>query len=59
MTRTRPITIVLFAVIGAAAGWLLEIGLVAMISPTAVPPLTFALALVVIRLRSRSATAAG
>lgn len=48
MTRTRPITVVLFAVLGAAAGWLLEVALVAMGSPAVVPPVTFALALVVI-----------
>jgi 4-hydroxybenzoate polyprenyltransferase len=48
VTRTRPITLVLFAVVGAAAGWLLQVALVAMGSPAAVPSPTLALALLVI-----------
>jgi hypothetical protein len=48
VTRTRPITIVLFAVFGAAAAWLLEIALSAAGMPIAVPPYTLALALAVI-----------
>jgi 4-hydroxybenzoate polyprenyltransferase len=48
VTRTRPTTVVLFVVVGAAAGWLLQVALVAMGSPAAVPPATFALVLIVI-----------
>jgi hypothetical protein len=48
VTRTHPTTLVLFAVVGAAAGWLLEIALVANGAAVAVPPLTLALALAVI-----------
>jgi hypothetical protein len=48
MTRTRPTTLAIFAIFGAAAGWLLEIGLVAMGSPMFVPPLSLALSLGII-----------
>jgi len=46
--RTKPVTLVLFAVFGAAAAWLLEIALIAAGQPAAVPPTTLALALAVI-----------
>jgi hypothetical protein len=40
MTRTRPTTLLLFAIVGATAGWLLEIALVAMGATVIVPPLS-------------------
>lgn len=45
MTRTRPSHLVLLALIGAALGWLLEFGLVAMGRAVAIPPVTLAVAL--------------
>lgn len=48
MTRTSPITLVLFGVFGAAAGWLLEVAIVASGSPVLVPPVTLAVALGII-----------
>ena len=48
MTRTGPATIALFAIFGGAAGWLLEIGLVAMGLPSVVPPVSLAVALAII-----------
>jgi hypothetical protein len=46
--RTRPVSLVLFAAVGAALVWLLEIGLITAGRPAAVPPVTLALALGVI-----------
>ena len=40
MTRTRPSTLVVLGVIGAALGWLLEFGLVALGRAVAIPPVT-------------------
>ncbi len=48
MTRTRPITMIVFAVFGGAAGWLLEVALSATGSPSIVPPYTLAIALAAI-----------
>jgi hypothetical protein len=48
VTRTRPILLVLYAVFGGAAGWLLEISLSAMGSPVVMLPYTLAVALVII-----------
>ncbi|PRY67433.1 uncharacterized protein DUF3180 [Glaciihabitans tibetensis] len=48
MKRTRPLPLVLFAAVGGAAVWLLEIALLAAGRPAAVPPTTLALALAVI-----------
>jgi hypothetical protein len=46
--RTRPVSLVLFAAIGGALVWLVEIALIASGRPVAVPPGTLALALGVI-----------
>jgi hypothetical protein len=46
--RTRPVSLVLFAAIGGALVWLIEIALIASGRPVAVPPGTLALALGVI-----------
>jgi hypothetical protein len=48
MKRTRPVSLVLFAAIGGALVWLVEIALIASGRPVAVPPGTLALALGVI-----------
>lgn len=48
MTRTRPITLVLFAVLGGAAAWLLEVALAANGQPIVIPPISLALVLAVI-----------
>jgi hypothetical protein len=48
VTRTRPVTLILFAVFGGAGAWLLEVALIAAGQPAAVPPTTLALALAVI-----------
>ena len=48
MTRTRPLLLILYAVFGGAAGWLLEIALTASGAPAAVLPYTLAVALIVI-----------
>ncbi len=48
MKKTRPFTIAMVAVIGAAVGWLLEIALVSGGRSMVVPPLTFAAVLIVI-----------
>ncbi len=48
MTRTKPSTLVLLAVLGGAAGWLFELALVAMGQPQLVPPVTFSVALALI-----------
>jgi hypothetical protein len=48
MKRTRPVSLVLFAAIGGALVWLIEIALIASGRPVAVPPGTLALALGVI-----------
>ena len=48
MTRTRPSTLVVLGVIGAALGWLLEFGLVALGRAVAIPPVTLGAALGVI-----------
>jgi hypothetical protein len=48
VTRTRPITLILWGVFGAAAGWLLELALVATGSPQVIPPITLGLVLAVI-----------
>jgi hypothetical protein len=45
VTRTRPITILTFAVLGAAAAWLLEIALIATGQTIVMPPVTFAIVL--------------
>jgi Protein of unknown function (DUF3180) len=46
--RTRPLALVLFAVVGAGAGWLLEVILTAFGSAAASAPFTLALSLAVI-----------
>jgi hypothetical protein len=46
--RTRPSSLVLLAVVGAIVGWVLEVTVVAVGDPIAVPPFTLALALAVI-----------
>jgi hypothetical protein len=48
MTRTRPLTLILFAVLGGAATWLIEVALISSGRPAVVPPVTLALALGVI-----------
>lgn len=48
MTRTRPVLLVLYAIFGGAVGWMLETALAASGAPTAVPPITLALALALI-----------
>jgi hypothetical protein len=48
VTRTRPLTLILFAVLGGAATWLLEVALIANGRPAVVPPVTLALTLGVI-----------
>ena len=48
MRRTSPLNLVLLAVGGAAAAWLIETALVSSGRPAAVPPLTLAIALLVI-----------
>jgi hypothetical protein len=48
VTRTRPSVLLLLAMIGAVAGWFLEIGLVASGRPSFVPPVTLAAALALI-----------
>jgi len=46
--RTRPVLLVLFAVVGGGAGWLLQIILAAVGTAAASPPFTFGLSLAVI-----------
>jgi hypothetical protein len=48
VTRTRPLTLILFAVLGGAATWLIEVALISSGRPAVVPPVTLALALGVI-----------
>lgn len=48
MTRTRPSLLILLAILGAGAGWLLETALVAGGRATFVPPVTLAAALALI-----------
>ena len=48
MTRTRPLTLILFAVLGGAATWLIEVALISGGRPAVVPPVTLALTLGVI-----------
>ncbi|HMH58758.1 MAG TPA: DUF3180 domain-containing protein [Galbitalea sp.] len=48
MKRTRPVLLVLFAVVGGGAGWLLQIILAAVGTAAASPPFTFGLSLAVI-----------
>jgi hypothetical protein len=48
VTRTRPVTLILFAVVGGALAWLLEVALIASGQAAVVPPTTLALALAVI-----------
>jgi hypothetical protein len=48
VTRTRPSSLVVLALIGAAVGWLLEFGLVALGRAVAIPPVTLGAALGVI-----------
>ena len=45
MTRTRPLILVLLAILGGAAGWFLEVALVASGSAILVPPYTLAIVL--------------
>jgi hypothetical protein len=48
VTRTRPVLLLLYAIFGGALGWMLESALSAAGAPTAVPPITLALALALI-----------
>ncbi len=48
MTRTRPLTLLLFAALGGGGAWLLEIALVTSGATVAVPPVTLAIALALI-----------
>jgi hypothetical protein len=48
VTRTSPVSLILFAVFGAAGGWLVEVALIASGRAATVPPVTLALALAVI-----------
>ena len=48
MTRTRPVSLIVLAVIGAAATWLLEVALAAGGRAVVIPPFTLAAALVLI-----------
>lgn len=50
MRRTGLTTLIVFAAIGGAAGWLMEIALVATGSPIVEPPASFAFALAVLGL---------
>lgn len=48
MTRTRPLHLVVLAVVGAALLWLIEVGLAASGRAVVLPPLTLAVALLLI-----------
>ena len=48
MTRTKPLHLVLLALLGGGAGWLLETALVASGRAAVIPPVTLAVALVLI-----------
>ncbi|MDP3208625.1 MAG: DUF3180 domain-containing protein, partial [Rhodoglobus sp.] len=48
MTRTNPLHLVVLAVLGAVAAWLLETGLAASGRAVLIPPVTLAIALVLI-----------
>ncbi len=48
MTRTRPVTLVLLAVLGGGLTWLLETGLAASGRAILIPPLTYGVALLAI-----------
>ncbi len=48
MKKTHPLTIVAFVVVGAAAGWLLEVGLVAASRAMLLPPISYAAVLIVL-----------
>jgi len=48
VTKTHPLTIVAFAIGGAALGWLLEVALVAGGRSMVIPPITFAAVLIVL-----------
>jgi len=45
VTRTRPTVLIVLAVIGAGAGWLLQLGLQTSGRPIVIPPVTLAIAL--------------
>ncbi|MCU1509703.1 MAG: hypothetical protein JWQ12_1968 [Glaciihabitans sp.] len=48
MTRTKPLSVIVYIALGAAVGWLLEIALMASGLPVAIPPLTVGIALAVL-----------
>ncbi len=48
MTRTRPLPLVVLAMLGAVSGWLLETGLAASGRAIVIPPVTLAIALLLI-----------
>lgn len=48
MTRTKPLTLLMLAVLGGGLTWLLEVALAAMGRPVLIPPFTLGLALLFI-----------
>ena len=48
MTQTRPTSLVLLVLLGAAVGWFTQVALVAFGLPALIPPVTFALVLALV-----------